>query len=263
MRQAEHQPCAERSAASMRPRGQTPRMPRHPPPVIGELQIRASMRPRGQTPRMRTGVGRRASGRTRFNEAAGADPADARGPDDADERQAPASMRPRGQTPRMLEGRGAGLGDPPRASMRPRGQTPRMPVPDLVSEHAAEASMRPRGQTPRMLLNAVRREKLNGCFNEAAGADPADAAGRHRDAREHGPASMRPRGQTPRMLDEPHPVLQGEGLASMRPRGQTPRMLCRRRRPRRPASRFNEAAGADPADARDAVAEGVGILALQ
>ena len=61
-------------------------------------------------------------------------------------------------------------------------------------------------------------------FNEAAGADPADA--HRRQQRRDGPphASMRPRGQTPRM----------------RARGWL--TGCRR-------SGFNEAAGADPADA--------------
>ena len=61
-------------------------------------------------------------------------------------------------------------------------------------------------------------------FNEAAGADPADA---RQEVVEGGPgeaASMRPRGQTPRMLTHP-----GTGM-----RAHT----C-----------FNEAAGADPADA--------------
>ena len=65
-----------------------------------------------------------------------------------------------------------------------------------------------------------------GRFNEAAGADPADAA-------EQG-------------LD-----LWPKQLASMRPRGQTPRMPCPLVERDRPAADgFNEAAGADPADAR-------------
>ena len=62
------------------------------------------------------------------------------------------------------------------ASMRPRGQTPRMLPAARFEGHENAASMRPRGQTPRMP-----REKgppvgsVSTCFNEAAGADPADA----------------------------------------------------------------------------------------
>ena len=61
-------------------------------------------------------------------------------------------------------------------------------------------------------------------FNEAAGADPADAA-----VRNHAPAPPRP--------------------ASMRPRGQTPRMHQIRMKSASVGGCFNEAAGADPADA--------------
>ena len=66
-------------------------------------------------------------------------------------------------------------------------------------------------------------------FNEAAGADPADALRRSRmgeDRNAFGAASMRPRGQTPRM----------------RRRVPVPDRLTADRG-------FNEAAGADPADA--------------
>ena len=63
-------------------------------------------------------------------------------------------------------------------------------------------------------------------------------------------ASMRPRGQTPRMLGEGLPPVTGRVVASMRPRGQTPRMppgvLAETNTGQRG---FNEAAGADPADA--------------
>ena len=46
-------PDADAAAlASMRPRGQTPRMLVHPD-QFGALPLIASMRPRGQTPRMR------------------------------------------------------------------------------------------------------------------------------------------------------------------------------------------------------------------
>ena len=38
--------------------------------------------------------------------------------------------------------------------------------------------MRPRGQTPRMSRPQVVRREIKNCFNEAAGADPADAAKR-------------------------------------------------------------------------------------
>ena len=47
--------------------------------------------------------------------------------------------------------------------------------------------------------------EIDGCyfnswsFNEAAGADPADARNARADAPAMLPASMRPRGQTPRM----------------------------------------------------------------
>ena len=39
------------------------------------------------------------------------------------------------------------------------------------------ASMRPRGQTPRMRVSLRSVTASYECFNEAAGADPADAAG--------------------------------------------------------------------------------------
>ena len=91
------------------------------------------MRPRGQTPRMRASdavAGGRVDPR-RFNEAAGADPADA----DNDVASA---------IPKLI------------ASMRPRGQTPRMPAPAARRpRRPTGASMRPRGQTPRMRGTAV------------------------------------------------------------------------------------------------------------
>ena len=115
-----------------------------------------------------------------FNEAAGADPADA----------APAVLMSRNRQSR--------------ASMRPRGQTPRMPV------------------------KIIRKIKTSDCFNEAAGADPADA-------------SAKMKGNLDSMLLS----------ASMRPRGQTPRMPAGYHDYPSRWSRigFNEAAGADPADA--------------
>ena len=63
--------------ASMRPRGQTPRMPAAVGAEEEELMLRASMRPRGQTPRMPRGRTGHIGAHTGFNEAAGADPADA------------------------------------------------------------------------------------------------------------------------------------------------------------------------------------------
>ena len=60
------------------------------------------MRPRGQTPRMHTGLptGSRPVSRL-FNEAAGADPADAASASTVSVGETVSSMRPRGQTPRM------------------------------------------------------------------------------------------------------------------------------------------------------------------
>ena len=212
--------------ASMRSRGKTPRMPVGVGDPNGKTST--SMRPRGRTrrtPRMlhvRPGESqsgpryfdeaagaypadasrrKRASSPTtcRFNEAAGADPADASAsPYRTSE---PASMRPRGQTPRMLP---PGVGEPlPRVPLqwgrggRPRGCSTRQ---GLRGPGWTRASMRPRGQTPRMpcaVDHAVPAFRY--CFNEAAGADPADALQRrpHPDAVRD--ASMRPRGQTPRM----------------------------------------------------------------
>ena len=181
---------------SMRPRGQTPRMlspswrsPRSPTP---------SMRPRGQTPRMpRRDAELDRAGKSTFNEAAGADPADARvAPAGARLRQP--SMRPRGQTPRMRAGwhvQGARLHSP---SMRPRGQTPRMPPAHHRQHAGVRPSMRPRGQTPRMRVWETTGLDKYSAFNEAAGADPADARRLCSTSRAR-PSSMRPRGQTPRM----------------------------------------------------------------
>ena len=165
---------AERPHASMRPRGQTPRMQRR-----GRDRPRgaaASMRPRGQTPRMPRVEGRKRVKYLSFNEAAGADPADAEDMKVRFERPFTASMRPRGQTPRMRP-RAAHHGPPGTASMRPRGQTPRMPAGRLHRLPVElGASMRPRGQTPRMRQFRDSKHGCNQrCFNEAAGADPADA----------------------------------------------------------------------------------------
>ena len=136
------------------------------------------MRPRGQTPRMR-------GNRESFNAIV-----------------VIASMRPRGQTPRMHPRQPMnGRRNDPGASMRPRGQTPRMLEKHRVCAvfHQA-ASMRPRGQTPRMPRQSSRPVgRCSRRFNEAAGADPADARPANAPAPRGWHASMRPRGQTPRM----------------------------------------------------------------
>ena len=96
------------------------------PPLARPLGL-ASMRPRGQTPRMPEGDRpTRTRSPIRFNEAAGADPADANDTVGTWEPVRVASMRPRGQTPRMLQVDQAAEHDGRVASMRPRGQTPRM-----------------------------------------------------------------------------------------------------------------------------------------
>ena len=59
--------------------------------------------------------------------------------------------------------------------MRPRGQTPRMLRATGVMLGELGASMRPRGQTPRMPGSGSTRHPSSPGFNEAAGADPADA----------------------------------------------------------------------------------------
>ena len=185
----------------MRPRGRTPRMRYRSHKVVEAARV-ASMRPRGRTPRMppQEPAGR-PDPQSRFNEAAGAYPADAGRTEFLLRAPRPASMRPRGRTPRMHDRRARRARPVPRASMRPRGRTPRMPASRRAS---------PTTQLPR--------------FNEAAGAYPADAGGRrsrdHRFARD---ASMRPRGRTPRMLNHLGP-LEVRQVASMRPRGRTPRM---------------------------------------
>ena len=140
-------------APSMRPRGQTPRMPQKAAAGKGAARQSPSMRPRGQTPRMRRQhvlVGLN-PGRPAFNEAAGADPADAH-----------RSVRERRITLPFNEAAGADPADarcgsrrcrPMLPSMRPRGQTPRMPVARVgLLTRANLPSMRPRGQTPRMPL---------------------------------------------------------------------------------------------------------------
>ena len=83
--------------------------------------------------------------------------------------------------------------------------------------------MRPRGQTPRMLVEGSTAPLRVACFNEAAGADPADASLSAVRVAVDRHASMRPRGQTPRMRDSA-PLMSPARDASMRPRGQTPRM---------------------------------------
>ena len=81
------------------------------------------------------------------------------------------------------------------------------------------------GADPADAPKRMRQRLEPGCFNEAAGADPADA-GRLAVIQRHGPfASMRPRGQTPRMLSDRGSAHRAFIAASMRPRGQTPRML--------------------------------------
>ena len=197
--------------ASMRPRGQTPRMLRHG--VVTATEIQASMRPRGQTPRMPAPTGpSQTPSSSRFNEAAGADPADAclsRWFVDA--------------TIRFNEAAGA---DPADATARPVAGR----------QSCTRASMRPRGQTPRMPSGMSGIPKLGRLgFNEAAGADPADAIHRLGRLSADGRASMRPRGQTPRMPSMRR-VMSVIGLhASMRPRGQTPRMRTEDRTRSRPS----------------------------
>ena len=61
-------------------------------------------------------------------------------------------------------------------------------------------------------------------FNEAAGADPADAPCTVVLLGFRGKASMRPRGRPRGCLLEPVRGLSPRVRASMRPRGQTPRM---------------------------------------
>ena len=159
------------------------------------------MRPRGQTPRMRE-FGSPTSLATRcFNEAAGADPADALQSKAGWPRRCPASMRPRGQTPRMRPGS--------------RSSSPT----------AAPCFNEAAGADPADAPPAVRQGGPDRrCFNEAAGADPADAAPRGGPRPVRGPASMRPRGQTPRMRERDRDGAAHDPPASMRPRGQTPRM---------------------------------------
>ena len=59
--------------------------------------------------------------------------------------------------------------------------------------------MRPRGQTPRMRATGMLTNRSIAGFNEAAGADPADANVNRCVHVLALSASMRPRGQTPRM----------------------------------------------------------------
>ena len=235
------------------------------------------MRPRGQTPRMQASYIITLLRQGCFNEAAGADPADALEPGAlvlAD--LLLASMRPRGQTPRMLPQLERALGGAVPASMRPRGQTPRMRPPPSRRPAASAGFNEAAGADPADARCAFRRGRTWGPagFNEAAGADPADAppradlkrAGFMASMRPRGQtprmpcrmpntidiennASMRPRGQTPRMHRHSESQVRRGNVASMRPRGQTPRMRHARRRRGLQPGRFNEAAGADPADA--------------
>ena len=136
------------------------------------------------------------------------------------------------------------------ASMRPRGQTPRMRHPMLMGIHQIiHASMRPRGQTPRMPATGISSSFIHSCFNEAAGADPADARGaatsssttrrRFNEAAGADPADARAEfvkdqlcytcfneaaGADPADANPRNVVPVRDPLASMRPRGQTPRM---------------------------------------
>ena len=110
----------------------------------------------------------------RFNEAAGADPADAPPKDASRAGHAPASMRPRGQTPRMLLDRVD-------------------EEPEVVRFNEAA------GADPADALCLLLLLLLQPGFNEAAGADPADARRGEAARGQPDSASMRPRGQTPRM----------------------------------------------------------------
>ena len=76
-----------------------------------------------------------------------------------------------------------------------------------------------------MHMRRQERSPLRVRFNEAAGADPADASAAEIVSSVHGAiASMRPRGQTPRMPAAARGPPADLDVASMRPRGQTPRM---------------------------------------
>ena len=113
------------------------------------------MRPRGQTPRMlpriRCVISARKYG---FNEAAGADPADAR---------TPASLRPgRRNQPRFNEAAGADPADAPAGVAALRVSRTRSFNEAAGADPADAPRLRERRPSPP-------------CFNEAAGADPADA----------------------------------------------------------------------------------------
>ena len=179
---------------------------------------------------MRRRAGHGGRGRRSFNEAAGADPADAR-------------LRPRRRSRRSRSGFNEAAGADPADATHP---APTSPIPPV-------ASMRPRGQTPRMRRSTTWRPRSACRFNEAAGADPADAARECRRAA----APAAPPGFNEAAGADPADARRG-GLrghhrrtagASMRPRGQTPRMPSSRSATHDTHHRFNEAAGADPADA--------------
>ncbi len=183
------------------------------------------MRPRGRTPRMRPRAQLAGAGRRGFNEAAGAYPADAWRHDRS------------------------GCPERRRASMRPRGRTPRMREYLESSLRGVRASMRPRGRTPRMRAWGGGSPSRPWCFNEAAGAYPADASESPSPTKPWSPGFNEAAGAYPADA----PIVRGvhrEALpASMRPRGRTPRMRHRSRSTTPTYTRFNEAAGAYPADA--------------
>ena len=111
-----------------------------------------------------------------FNEAAGADPADATVSKGVSAETTSTSMRPRGQTPRMPS----------------RWRAPYSPSYPHFNEAAGADPADAVPHAPSMTPVAMD-------FNEAAGADPADADDRLVMVSHRADTSMRPRGQTPRM----------------------------------------------------------------
>ena len=97
----------------------------------------------------------------------------------------------------------------------------------------------------------VASESFTTGFNEAAGADPADAALMISNRAFPLLASMRPRGQTPRMHDNLKSELERLKSGFNEAAGADPAdaPAGSSSAPTRLAARFNEAAGADPADA--------------
>ena len=107
------------------------------------------------------------------------------------------------------------------------------------------------GADPADALDLGGLERIAAAFNEAAGADPADALSTLR-LHGHGAAAFNEAaGADP--ADAPseiHKTIRILSVPSMRPRGQTPRMPPPDRGAEDVAfAVFNEAAGADPADA--------------